>query len=157
MMGGPQADTFLALDIPAHYPLPNLLLRRNMNDPVPNLPLLRKVLDHIDAHPQEWNQDLWGVNFPLYDQWASKEYTRCGTAFCIAGHAVTMAGAEPVWEDDGTMNFVYYEGQRVFVSDLARQLLSLNYGEVTLFDSGNSREVIQEIAEEIAARAGEKL
>lgn len=44
----------------------------------PNVPLLRKVLEHIEAHPEEWDQGTW----------------RCETAMCFAGHAADIAGAQ---------------------------------------------------------------
>jgi hypothetical protein len=43
---------------------------------VPNAALAYAVLDHIDAHPEQWNQAKWD----------------CGTAACFAGHAVRLSG-----------------------------------------------------------------
>src|SRR6478609_6380573 len=59
-------------------------------DPVPNLPLLRKVLEHIDAHPEEWHQSVWAMETSA---------SECGTAFCVAGHTVVMAGGELLWDE----------------------------------------------------------
>lgn len=132
----------------------------SLEPPVPNLPLLRKVLDHIDAHPEEWNQGTWGENFATYsDPEAAKRYEEarlgrplCGTTHCIAGHAVAMtegirwvgANVRPM-VDDGW----YAAGARV---------LGLTADEASdLFESDNRREDIQRIAEQIAARAGEVL
>lgn len=53
--------------------------------PVRNIPLLRKTLEHIEAHPEEHNQEFWALKTP------------CGTAFCFAGHAVQLAGYEIDW------------------------------------------------------------
>ncbi len=47
-----------------------------------NVPLLRKVLDHITAHPEEHDQREYGVR------------TNCGTAYCLAGHVAVMQGHE---------------------------------------------------------------
>lgn len=44
----------------------------------PNAELAYRVLDHIDAHPEAWQQGLW--------------VTDCGTAYCFAGWALTMTG-----------------------------------------------------------------
>lgn len=53
--------------------------------PVINVPLLRKTLEHITAHPEEWDQGVW-----------MREAARneCGTAGCLAGWALTLAGHE---------------------------------------------------------------
>lgn len=37
--------------------------------PTPNIPLLRKVMEHIESHPDEWDQNYW------------RTATDCGTAF----------------------------------------------------------------------------
>jgi hypothetical protein len=119
--------------------------------PVPNLPLLRKVLDHIDAHPDEWNQSTWGEV-----TWASS----CGTAFCVAGHALVMSGYTTRLREssDDELDFYDSDGLRVSPSAEACFLLGLTDGEADwLFDASNSRETVQENAEEIAARAGEAL
>lgn len=120
--------------------------------PVPNLPLLRKVLDHIDAHPEEW------------DQWQFARVVSCGTAFCVAGHAAVMSGAEPVFSpgSDRTCTFRTAEGWTVDVESYARDLLGLTPDEASvvdggLFDTANDRADVQRIAEAIAARAGEVL
>jgi hypothetical protein len=47
----------------------------------PNVPLLRKTMEHIEAHPQEWDQQVW----------------RCGTTMCFAGTACDLDGGQ--WAD----------------------------------------------------------
>lgn len=47
-----------------------------------NVPLLRKALEHITEHPEEWDQEVWA------------RPTSCGTACCLAGTAVLLAGHE---------------------------------------------------------------
>jgi hypothetical protein len=49
-----------------------------MNETTPNVPLLRKTLEHIEAHPEEWYQNTW----------------RCRTAMCFAGMACHLDGGE---------------------------------------------------------------
>jgi hypothetical protein len=44
----------------------------------PNAALAYTVLDHIDAHPETWNQLRW----------------RCGTTACFAGWVVALGGGE---------------------------------------------------------------
>lgn len=43
-----------------------------------NIELLEKTMQHIETHPEDWNQETW----------------RCGTGMCFAGHAATLAGRE---------------------------------------------------------------
>lgn len=50
-----------------------------------NTPLLRKVLNFVTDHPDEWNQGVWAVR------------SACGTTACIAGHTVLMTGHEVEW------------------------------------------------------------
>ena len=124
-----------------------------MFEPTPNLPLLRKVLEHVDAHPDEWTQYTWGVQTTR---------SSCGTAFCIAGHAATLAGMEPVWKTSGdyvAMDSVMDgDGNTSYVGDAAQRLLGLTPTEgQELFDGGNTRADIQAVAERIAARGGERL
>lgn len=48
-----------------------------------NALLLRKELEHITAHPDEWNQSFWI---------ARSTRTACGTSGCLAGNTVLHAG-----------------------------------------------------------------
>ena len=124
-----------------------------MIDPTPNLPLLRKVLEHVDAHPDEWNQHAWGMQ---------TSRSACGTAFCIAGHAAVMAGLTPVWKRTGDETFMHSvvdaDGNEVFVAYAAQDALGLTGAEQEqLFWLYNSRADVQTVAERIAARGGERL
>lgn len=47
-----------------------------------NIPLARKIYDHVIAHPEEFEMSSYA------------ERTACGTTLCIAGHAVQMTGHE---------------------------------------------------------------
>lgn len=49
-----------------------------MTDIKPNAELAYAVLDHIDAHPDEWDQRRWA----------------CGSTACFAGWAVRLSGEE---------------------------------------------------------------
>lgn len=128
-----------------------------LNDPTPNLPLLRKVLDHIDAHPDEWYQATWGIQ---------TERSACGTAFCIAGHAIAMSGEHVVSFDSGGSMLV--DGEDYIVVEgvgeveapeyIGSRLLGLTSEEADDLFAGNcTREAVQRHAEAIAARAGERL
>lgn len=50
----------------------------------PNVPLLKKTLQHIEKHPEVWEQRAF----------------RCGTQFCFAGHAALLAGSKLVHPAD---------------------------------------------------------
>ena len=65
-----------------------------MNETTPNVPLLRKTLEHIEAHPEQWNQEFW----------------RCGTGMCFAGTACDLDGGE--WMADGSAHLARREGEQ---------------------------------------------
>lgn len=46
-----------------------------------NVPLLRKALEHVTAHPEEWDQGVW-----------AKRSSQCGTQYCLAGTVVVLSG-----------------------------------------------------------------
>lgn len=48
----------------------------------PNKALLKRTLQHIEEHPEEWNQDHW-ITLPG---------PSCGTAYCFGGWAVVLSG-----------------------------------------------------------------
>ena len=60
---------------------------------VKNVPLLQKALDHIEAHPEEWDQHHWGLK------------TSCGTVACLAGHITLADGWTPVLDEDSTDDY----------------------------------------------------
>jgi hypothetical protein len=152
-----------------------------VSEPVPNLPLLRKVLAQIDAEPWTWEQRTWavlwrtpaGANLRQARADQNQIPETCGTAFCIAGHTALMEGWSPIWcgvnEDFDFMpgrartNWVKYDGDgrevdRRYIASIAGEALGLTEGErIALFDEFNSRSRIQQIAEAIATRAGEEL
>lgn len=121
-----------------------------MNDAAPNLPLLRKILSHIDAHPDEWYQKFWARR--------AVAESSCGTAFCIAGHAVVMAGGLPRWTGDQASNVTMPDGTSASINAAAAHLLGLKMEDADqLFHPSNLRADVQDIAEDIARRAGETL
>jgi len=149
-------------------------------DPVPNLPLLRKVLTQIDNEPDSWEQSHWALQWD--STWGRSDLLHrqpklidgvltipepqdmsCGTAFCVAGHALSMTGWTPQWNLEGQANYWsppgYTDGDALVMAEYAAQdVLGLNNAEATLlFDELNDRESVQRVAEMIAARAGEAL
>lgn len=73
-----------------------------MTDVKPNAELAYAVLDHIDAHPETWQQSEW---------W-------CGTGGCFAGWTATLSGEKP-----GSCNLVWVGGTGMHVGTRAAQLL----------------------------------
>jgi hypothetical protein len=56
--------------------------------PTPNAELAYRVLDQIDAHPEQWDQTRW---------WKPADMApgvSCGTAGCFAGWAVSLSGGQ---------------------------------------------------------------
>jgi hypothetical protein len=80
---------------------------------VKNIPLLEKVYDHVVAHPEEWDQELWS--------------NMCGTQFCFAGHTV-MISRPDVRIMDG--DFITEDGEVLDPQVEAQSLLGLNYHEM---------------------------
>ena len=125
-------------------------------DPTPNMPLLRKVLDHIDAHPDEWYQSFWAIRGDLaVDRGVTSD---CGTAYCIAGHAVMITGhgVDWAWAGGGGLESTVLCTDGQTIPDVARAELGLTRDEAEwLFQENNDRAGVQRAAEAIAARAGE--
>lgn len=99
-----------------------------------NVDLLRRVLVHITAHPEQWDQHLWWKSAP-----------GCGTAGCVAGWAVEMT-TRPGWrtvQDDRYRTCVVAPNGEIVgrLSDVARARLRLSDRQaVALFDDGNTLE-----------------
>lgn len=52
-----------------------------IREPIPNMDKLDGIIDHIEAHPEQWDQGSWAVE------------TACGTAYCVAGFACEQSEA----------------------------------------------------------------
>lgn len=119
-----------------------------------NVPLLRKTLEHIEAHPEEWNQSAWA----------------CGTAGCFAWHAAMLDGAGdppdplnpeyvPAEPGDEPERLVEIRStQTIHVADRATRVLGLPSASVEgqggLFRYDNTlddlRRIVGELSEETA-------
>ncbi len=129
-------------------------------DPLPNVPLLRKVREHIGAHPEEWWQGSWRIipDGSLTAPSARRaqrqvEQPFCGTTYCFAGWATTLAGLE--WIN----NFAVRDdaGRYVDPGEAAADLLGLSDGEAfNLFHGGNDLAAIDHVLARIYTRAGER-
>lgn len=108
-----------------------------------NVPLLRKMLEHITAHPDEWNQDTWAVE---------SEESSCGTAYCLAGHTAESLGYPLVWAGPGTnmASFCLADGKLRTIESVALHALGLEYSQATyLFSACNDLLTLWEIAHDL--------
>ena len=113
---------------------------------------LRLIVKEIRANPANWTQKWWG--------WRG----RCGTSYCIAGHAVERAGYPMIWEPMVTGYRAGYcrmeRGDRP-IGEVAQQLLDLTAGQARLLFAGsNTLEDIEALigqweAEQLAAESDE--
>lgn len=112
----------------------------------PNAALAYRVLDHIDAHPEQWNQGLYIGK------------AECGTVACFAGWTCLLSGETPSYFGDGQTetSWLTFNGDQIPVADRAEQLLGVDRyielgegGADDLFGGGNSREDLGELVEEL--------
>lgn len=86
-----------------------------MTAPTPNATLAYRVLDHIDAHPDQWNQGLYIGP------------ADCGTVACFAGWTCLLSGEKAAYIDGrtgySTAWLIGHEGEPQSVPDRAEQLL----------------------------------
>lgn len=93
---------------------------------------LRRVLAHIEQHPELWRQETWVSE------------TACGTAYCFAGWTLALEGIQMVVDEDGVyvddrelpqpwldrlralrLGYLYGDWHRAAVSDVAALVLGL--------------------------------
>lgn len=114
----------------------------------PNAELAYKVLDYIDAHPEQWDQDEW-----------------CGTAQCFAGWAVSLSIGNPEFAFNfGGLHIsthaaraLGFESRRVMENFAAKMQVDAGnvdeYGDpmytYDLFDAGNTRQQLGDMVAEI--------
>ena len=102
---------------------------------MPNTPLLRRIMEHVTAHPDEHDQSSWGYR------------DGCGTTRCIAGWAVELSDAEPLWR--APLRFGQFrggarmaDGRMLDVQDAAAELLGLTHAQaLDLFEAWDIDEV----------------
>lgn len=108
--------------------------------PAPNAKLARKVLEQIEAHPERWDQEFWARQLS------------CGTSYCFAGHAVTLAKPDAEFDFPGeASNYndaVYVEvpsdGRRL-IMEVAQEALGLtDYSATVLFAPSNTLEHLRD-------------
>jgi hypothetical protein len=144
---------------------------------VPNVPLMRKILDRIREDPNSWHQRDWAIapgdqgviNVQVYDPETGNVYptdkTRslevrngvCETAFCIAGHAA-MLSEDPLDWDGGLKVYRTSTISGWEVNERAMHELGLTVVEAdALFWGGNSWTAVKEFFRQYASIAGDEL
>lgn len=76
--------------------IPSRISVGESDDPIRNTQLFYRVAAFLELFPESYNQSTWGEE---YDH----ELTPCGTAFCIAGHAVHETGWNATVDYDWTL------------------------------------------------------
>ena len=113
-----------------------------MSTLTPNADLAYQVLDHIDAHPNSWNQNTWLLT---HEPEQLVTAASCGTVACFAGWTVLLAGNTATFDcviEDYVVNDVAIPVQ-------AQRLLGLNSSEAeSLFHPDNSRAELGDIVAE---------
>lgn len=106
-----------------------------------NAALAYATLDHIDANPDEWNQERW----------------ICGTGACYAGHAVMIAGGT-IEEDPYSALGIVTAGPALMVGEsvqdaaymaLGITMMGATVDDEWLFAPSNSREDLGRLVEAI--------
>lgn len=119
-----------------------------MSDIKPNAELAYLILDYIDAHPEQHDQDVW------------IQEKECGTAGCFAGWATLLSGDRPNTnhEDDAEAETVWVAVAGVdtsqYIPARAAELLGISFDEQAtwgnrLFNATNTREDLGRLVAEI--------
>lgn len=163
-----------------------------LNNPTPQ-ELAKQLIEIISGEYHlkgiVWDQKTWGETMPRFFAVAEEEATErrttsgsaqelekqniyCGTAACVAGHAVLALGAVPAFGGQGLTvsgtfhdsheewcwSVVRYEGRRVEVAALAREALGLDEEQADqLFYHDNTVDEVVELLEEIAQQDSKRI
>lgn len=107
----------------------------------PNAELAYRVLDVIDAFPEQWEQGSWT--------------TKCGTSFCFAGWALKLTGHELVdYNDEDGLSRMRLDGKQEVFGETVRDAAMRELGIIRareadeLFEGVNSRATLGELVEE---------
>jgi hypothetical protein len=78
-----------------------------------NEKLIACVLEHIEQHPEEYDQSLWAH---VEDQEQDGNY--CGTTACVAGWACLLSTPVEKWREPHNYGYYYHEGARLLGLDV---------------------------------------
>jgi hypothetical protein len=93
-----------------------------------DVPLLRKELQHITDHPEEWDQDIWIGRAPERS---------CGTVGCLAGNTVLHSGLIPLPGMGQEIDFDDF-CDHVNIATMAAILLGLTRAQANFLFSGKN-------------------
>lgn len=104
-----------------------------------NVPLLRKTMEHIRAHPEHWLQSIYRgpVGPKVLDVFRkdNNPVLECGTAMCFAGWACDLAGVE--WRGAGSQVVAGDYSQSCGLA--ARDLLGLTQNQALILFAGDNK------------------
>jgi hypothetical protein len=112
-----------------------------MIDPV----ALKGTLEFIEAHPEQWNQEMWGV----------ANCANCTTSYCFAGWACVLAGDddfrwEKAWGENEGRETVRELADGESVKTAAARILGLDWEQASrLFDEHNTLPELRRIVKEL--------
>lgn len=117
-----------------------------MNDKLTiDVPRLRKELEYITAHPEEWRQGEWLWRVPVDEEvptWRvvdKLDEMQCNTFGCLAGNTVLHAGDKIKWQGQTSTMVVNEDDFLKPISQRARELLGLTKDQANdLFAGTNS-------------------
>lgn len=116
-----------------------------------NLPEIRGILEYIEANPEEWNQACWARRTDDLQVTSSLQIaTNCGTAYCVAGHAIHRAGADAKFDGDGfATRCIDMDGNERHIETYATEILGLDgFQSDCLFNPTNTLEEMWDMVHE---------
>jgi hypothetical protein len=114
-----------------------------VSQPTIDVALLRKELEYVTAHRDQWEQR----------EWIARHY--CGTTGCLAGNVVLNAGYRPSWKSNDASSAAYVtlpDDPHVVrsVRGVARDLLGLDEEQSNvMFASHNTLHDLWQLAAEL--------
>lgn len=107
-----------------------------------NSDLLRRTIEHVEAHPDEWDQAHW-----------AGDGADCGTTCCLAGWACRLSGLRIDWDRQDGNGQAWWLTDGRLISTTAQQLLGLTDTQaMELFYEGNDLDDLRRL---VALLAGE--
>lgn len=109
-----------------------------------NLTEINDIITYIEDHPESWFQGEWARKF--------HNKTRCGTAYCIAGHAVHRAGYKICWNRGSHATECRRpDGEFDTIQTAATEVLGLTFEQASrLFSGANDMDDLKMIAKDWA-------
>lgn len=111
-----------------------------------DIALLDRIIEQIEQHPETWDQATW------------ERETECGTAYCVAGHAVAMTIGPITHYSPWNAEYVTADGVIGSWSVTARDALDLTARQAhVLFHPSNTLGEIKTMRDLLAADVADQL